>query len=285
MPGTRIVEAAIRVSHELPELPHVPELPDRGPGADMIGRTLGLLSQTAPDFAASTTVTGWELSAVGRDMRRARSWLAEDLDTVQETWSGHRGLAKQQLAGPYTIAACVEFRGQRLLADAGIMRELVVAWRQMLVEHRVDLSRRLDCTWLLQMDEPMLPAVMAGTVKTPSGRNVYPARPVDLDLGADLMHCCATGLPWEKVGTMDAVLFDMARTSQADDESMALACENGVTLGFGVTPVSDSVRGMLEFFDRTGLSPQPLLITPPCGMVADYSPWQPLVVQWNERMG
>ena len=285
MPGTNAMAAAIRISDQLPDLPHVPELPDRGPGADMIGRTLGLLSQVSPDFSATTTVTGWELSPPGRDMRRARSMLSQDLDATEQAWSGHRGLAKQQVAGPFTIASCVDYRGRRLLADSGIMRDLIAAWKQMVAEHRAELVRRLACTWLIQMDEPMLPAVLAGTVRTVSGLSAYPPMTADLDLGADLLHCCAPGLPWQKTGPFQAVLFDAALTGQDQDEAIAQACENGVTLGFGVAPESGSVRIMLELFDRTGLEPRPLLITPPCGMIADYRPWQPLVQLWNERVG
>ena len=38
LPGTEPREAAALVTGELPDLPHLPELPGRGPGADMVGR-------------------------------------------------------------------------------------------------------------------------------------------------------------------------------------------------------------------------------------------------------
>lgn len=284
VPGADVATEATRISDQLPDLPHVPELPERGPGADMIGRTLGLLSQVSPDFAATTTVTGWELSAPGRDMRRAQSLLREDLDAVEQAWSGHKGLAKQQLAGPYTIAANVDFRGRRLLADPGLVRELLAAWRLMVVEHRDELARRLDCAWLIQMDEPSLPAVISGTVRTVSGMSAYPAVNVDFDLGADLVHCCAADIPWHVLRPLSAVLFDVARTRQADDVPLAELSTSGATLGFGVSPVAGSVRRVLDFYDRTGLEPQPLLLTPPCGMVADYRPWKPLADELMERL-
>ena len=43
LPGTDVSEAMKTVLGELPDLPYLPELPARGPGADMIGRTAGLL--------------------------------------------------------------------------------------------------------------------------------------------------------------------------------------------------------------------------------------------------
>ena len=285
VPGTQVKDWPARISDQLPGLPHVPELPQRGPGADMIGRTLALLCDVAPDFSASTTVTGWELTAAQRDMRRARSLLGEDLDAVEKSWQGHTGLAKQQLAGPYTLAASVERKGRKLLADVGLVRDLVQAWRHMLTQHREDLQRRVGAQWLIQMDEPSLPAVVAGTVRTISGFSAYPSIEVDLALGADLLHCCAPGVPLARVRSVPGLLFDLSLHENADDEALAELSTAGTTLGFGVSPDAGSVRGVLDFFDRTGLAPNPLLVTPPCGMVGDYRPWRPVVEALNERLG
>jgi len=43
MPGTNPAEATRVVAGELPDFPYLPELPDRGPGADLTGRTAALL--------------------------------------------------------------------------------------------------------------------------------------------------------------------------------------------------------------------------------------------------
>lgn len=273
-----------RISDQLPDLPHVPELPERGPGADMIGRTLGVLSELAPDFSAATTVTGWELTAATRDMRRARSWLAEDLDAVEQAWAGHAGLAKQQLAGPYTLAASVEYRGRRLLADPGLVRELVAAWDAAAEAHRAILTGRVGARWLIQADEPLLPAVAAGTIRTISGFSVYPSLDVEIPAQADLLHCCARGLPWSRLRGLNGVLLDHTLHVLADDEPLADLSTRGVSLGFGVSQGAGSVRSVLEFFDRTGLPPQPLLLTPPCGMVGDYRPWQRIAEDLMERL-
>ena len=42
-PGTEVAEAQRLIFGELPDLPHLAELPERGPGADMIGRSAGFL--------------------------------------------------------------------------------------------------------------------------------------------------------------------------------------------------------------------------------------------------
>jgi len=43
MPGTNPAEAMRVIAGELPGFPYLPELPDRGPGADLTGRTAALL--------------------------------------------------------------------------------------------------------------------------------------------------------------------------------------------------------------------------------------------------
>ena len=75
LPGTDIGEAVATVFGELP-LPYLPELPARGPGADMIGRAAGLLVDMPVDLQPS----GWRLvDHPGRDLQRTRSWLRQDL--------------------------------------------------------------------------------------------------------------------------------------------------------------------------------------------------------------
>src|SRR5262249_47726073 len=80
MPGTDPREAMAVVIGERPDLHHRPELPARGPGADMIGRTVDLLV----DMPAQTTPRGWRLAAKpGRDASRAASFLSADLDVME----------------------------------------------------------------------------------------------------------------------------------------------------------------------------------------------------------
>lgn len=68
LPGEDIDAALGLVFTELPDLPHLPELPGRGPGADMVGRTAGALADLHVDLQPS----GWRLvSRAGIDERRA----------------------------------------------------------------------------------------------------------------------------------------------------------------------------------------------------------------------
>ena len=86
LPGTDPAEAVRVVVGELPDVPHLPELPGRGPGASMTGRALAVVAELGADLQPA----GWRLtgSAPGLDQRRARSTLAQDLDMLEEALQG-----------------------------------------------------------------------------------------------------------------------------------------------------------------------------------------------------
>jgi len=76
LPGTSSAEAARVVAGELTDFIHVFELPARGPGSDIIGRTAALLSVVSVDLGLDTTPQGWRVApGPGRAMARARSWV------------------------------------------------------------------------------------------------------------------------------------------------------------------------------------------------------------------
>ena len=122
MPGEDFREAMRMVLGVLPDLPYMPELPARSEAASMTGRSVAMLAELGADLQPA----GWRLTdAPGRDQRRARSLLAQDLDAVEELTQDYAGAFKAQVAGPLTLAATVERpRGDRLLADHGARREL-----------------------------------------------------------------------------------------------------------------------------------------------------------------
>ena len=127
-------EAVRIVLGELPDLPHLPELPGRGAIATMTGRALAVMS----DLGADLQPAGWRLTdAPGVDHRRARSLLAQDLDTLEEqAQESERVRFKIQVAGPWTLAATVEKpRGDKVLSDFGARRELAQALAEGLRTH------------------------------------------------------------------------------------------------------------------------------------------------------
>jgi hypothetical protein len=98
-PGSDVVETLRTTLGELPEphVPYLPELPARGPGADMIGRAAALLV----DMPVDLQPVGWRLvDRPGRDLARAQAWLRQDLDVLAELADGYAGPLKLQAAAP-----------------------------------------------------------------------------------------------------------------------------------------------------------------------------------------
>ena len=129
-PGSDI-RTALREVRELLADGHVaylPELPARGPGADMVGRTAGLLVDLPVDLQPS----GWRLvDRPGRDGARTGALWREDLDELAEAYDGFTGRLKLQVCGPWTLAASLWLpRGERAVVDEGAVRDIVASLRQ-----------------------------------------------------------------------------------------------------------------------------------------------------------
>ncbi|WP_267244692.1 methionine synthase [Streptomyces sp. PR69] len=290
MPGGDAREAAKTVAGTFEEFPHLPELPARGPGADMIGRTVGLLV----DLYAHVEPSGWRISdRPGRDTRRARSWLGEDLDALEEHTQGYAGPLKVQAVGPWTLAAAVELRGgEAALADPGACRDLAASLAEGLRAHLAEVARRVPGAQLvLQLDEPSLTAVLRGQIRTASGYRTH--RAVDRQLvestlrevgavcdGPLVVHSCAPDVPFallRRAGA-SAVSFDFQLITERDEEAIGEAVEAGVRLLAGVVPSADtalsdpagSVMGVRTLWRRLGLNPgtlaESVVITPTCGL-------------------
>ncbi|MFI7387098.1 methionine synthase [Streptomyces sp. NPDC049813] len=295
MPGGDAREAAKTVtgSFEGPEqgMPFLAELPARGPGADMIGRTAGLLV----DLYARVEPSGWRIGdRPGRDTKRARSWLGEDLDALEEFTQGYEGPLKVQAVGPWTLAAALELRnGEAALSDPGACRDLAGSLAEGLRTHLADVRRRVPgARIVLQLDEPSLIAVLRGQVRTASEYRTH--RAVDRQLVEStlrdvlavaagdpvVVHSCAPDVPFallRRAGA-DAISFDFALLTERDDETIGEAVEGGTTLLAGVVPGVDgplsdpagSVMGVRTLWRRLGLDPgslaESVVVTPSCGL-------------------
>ncbi|MFN8125928.1 MAG: hypothetical protein U0R64_05405 [Candidatus Nanopelagicales bacterium] len=293
MPGTSVAEAVAVVTGELPDLPHLPELPARGAGADMVGRTGALLTAVSTDFALTTVPTGWQISGqVGPDMRRARSWLGEDCDRLEQALTGTSGTVKVQVCGPWTWAAAVEdAAGRRLVRDEGFVGELSQALAAATAAHLADLRRRLpERAFLVQFDEPGLPAVLDGRIPTASGLGrlaVVPAARAAAVVGdvvaavetPSLLHCCAD-FPFAvaRSAGVAGISWDLATRTEPDD--VAEAFESGLRLFAGAVQWGDSpddaTRRFTSMWQRTGLggdAARQVAVTPACGL-ATASPDQ-----------
>jgi methionine synthase II (cobalamin-independent) len=288
-PGQDMAQALKITFAESPDLPYLPELPARGEHAGMIGRATALLSGLAVDLQPA----GWRLTgASGRDHRMARSTLREDLDLLEEMAQGYVGPIKYSVAGPWTLAAMVERpRGDRVVADPGARRDLSQSLAEGLLQLVGEMSRRLpDSTALVQLDEPMIPAVYAGSVHTASGLSTH--RPVDRaelsgavgyivdQLGPEvpvLVHCCARGLP---IGLMQAagvqgVFVDVDQLVTSDWDLIGEGFEKGQWFGAGAAPtganpsadqVAERVLRPVRALDVDPAVAGQLIITPACGL-------------------
>jgi hypothetical protein len=167
-PGTDIGDAIKIAFAECPDLPYLPELPARGAYAGLVGRSTALLAGLAVDLQS----TGWRLADTSsREHRSAISTLRSDLDQLEEQAQGYTGPVKYAVAGPWTLAASLERpRGDRLLADRGARHDLGQSLAEGVSDLVAEMRRRLpETSPVVQLDEPLLPAVLAGGVATASG--------------------------------------------------------------------------------------------------------------------
>ena len=308
LPGTDAGAAHRLVFDELPDLPHLPELPARGVGADMIGRGTAFLVE----LHAEVQPSGWRLTErPGRDARRADSFLRQDLDLLEENAQEFTQTVKVQVVGPWSLAATLELRhGDRMLSDLGAVRELAESLTEGLKLHIADVRKRAPRAGalLVQLDEPALPGVLRGTVPTASGfgrlRAVEESVAREMlaglvravhDADADAaVHCCDPAVPIELLrgAGVDHISFDATAidatgpgTAPARDEQLGEAIEAGVGLMLGVVPSVDPARapGVNQLLDkvlsltRLGFSAaqlaQATTITPTCGLAGATPPW------------
>lgn len=168
-PGVDPLEAARIVFTELPDLPFLPELPARGVGADPVGRTAALLA----DLHVEVGTGVWRFVARGgRDAQRAHVALTTDLDALEEVAGGYEGALKVRIVGPWTLAASIELpKGEKALADPGAVRDIAASLTEGLTRHLADIRKRISTLtrFVVQVDEPLLPAVAAGELATASG--------------------------------------------------------------------------------------------------------------------
>jgi methionine synthase II (cobalamin-independent) len=265
----------------------------------MTGRGLAVTSGLGADLQPA----GWRLTdASGIDHRRARSLLAQDLDAVEEQAQGYAGTFKVQVAGPWTLAATVEKpRGDKVLSDHGARRDLAQALAEGLLDHVADLRRRLPgaVELIVQVDEPGLPAVLAGRVPTASGfgrhRVVHPPEASDAlaavftaitAAGAvPIVHSCAPGFPIGLARGAGAagVSVDLDQLDPAAYDALAEAAEAGEWVLLGAVPSTEPAsepdakqvtERVLRTLDMLGLEPGPrLAVTPSCGLAGASQQW------------
>jgi hypothetical protein len=285
LPGTDIREA-VRVAFGEAPLPYLPELPARGPGADLIGRTAGLLVDLPVQLYAGRWQTADRL---GRDLRRTADLWERDLDALTDQADGYTGPVKIQAVGPWTLAASVQLPlGGPLLRDTGATREVAESLAEGLAVHVAEVSRRIPGgRVVLQLDEPSLPAVLTGRVPTESGFGTL--RRVEASLARErlrlvieaggapvVVHCCAADVPvplFREAGAV-GVALDLSLNPALDPLGEALDAGFGLFAGacpaVGPPPPSATIAATVtELWHKLGLPLDRLagqvVVTPTCG--------------------
>lgn len=288
-PGTSVRDALNQIRELLDgHLPYLPELPGRGPGADMIGRTAGLLVELPVDLQP----TGWRfVDRRGLDAQRTAAFLRQDLDELAEAFDGHTGRLKLQVTGPWTLAASVWLtRGERAVVDERACRDIAESLAEGLRGHVADVRRLVPgAEVVVQVDEPSLPTVLAGRLPTASGFGRLPA--IDPQVaaagltqvlraheGETVLHCCAGDPPLPLLRSVGATALslDTSLLGPRGWEGVAVAVEDGIRLHAGAVPtdgsaprVQDVASGLEDAWRRLGLPPGGLtdiVVTPACGL-------------------
>lgn len=301
-PGTDPREAAAVILGELGALPHLVELPARGLGADMIGRTGALLVDIHLDTSVRAYRAGSRRSPVAK---RAMDLLQQDLDALEEAWElagvvGADHVVKVQAAGPLTLAAEVELgTGRRVLTDPGAVRDFAESLGEGVARHAAEITRRLGASVLVQIDEPRLPAVLAGTLTGRTRLETVRAMPEPEALAVldaaiagcgnpVMVHCCSAGLPVDLLRRSKAfaVGFDVSLLTTSDIDGIGELLDAGKELALGLipsvapaSPVSwrEVAQPAVTLIDRLGFARTMLrtqvAVTPACGLAGADEAW------------
>lgn len=180
-PGDDPLEATRIVRGELgnPHLPFLVELPDRGVGSDALGRTASLLV----DLAVDVQPHGWRIvDRPGKDLMRAKSALSTDINVLADVAGTEDSPArdfKVHLRGPLSLAAGLHLHsGERALLDYGARRDIAASLAAGIGDLLVRVGTAVPGARLVvQIDEPDIAAVLAGTIPTSSGYRTLRAVP------------------------------------------------------------------------------------------------------------
>ncbi|MDO5670012.1 MAG: hypothetical protein Q4G50_08420 [Corynebacterium sp.] len=279
LPGTSLSDAADIIRSETGDLPHVPDLPARGLGADGVGRTAALLEAVSVDRGPRS----WIMTDRPQLLtRRTRDLLDRDLDELEEAWGTTVPDLKVQVTGPWTLAASIELAsGHLVITDPGALRDLTEALIEGVNAHTAELARRFRAEVVVQLDESLLPEIAAGLPGTTRFNPIRPVNPRDL---AERLAGVVEGLDAERVllnQTGYAPLWEVARDSRAETVLVSLdqvqgtaqydgfghTISAGTRIGLGVTGPADRVDELHErpreravavarFWERLGLDPQ-----------------------------
>ncbi len=304
-PGTDPVEAA-RITHgELgdPQLPYLVQLPDRGIGSDAVGRTAAVLVELPVDVQPF----GWRLvDRAGADQRRAVSALSTDINVLADVIGAQEEPGpelKVQLCGPWTMAASLYMHyGERALLDPGARRDIAESLAAGIAEHLARVRAAApEAQLTLQLDEPEITRVLAGTIPTSSGyRTLRSIGEQEVSWGWELVLTAARAAGAAQVvlclpgieapvrlalaAGADGIAVALRDQQMQDWEQLAAAVEDGKKVWAGIMgkeqhggelpQVSRLVETLMRPWRAVGLPSRALgaLRLTPDGGLANYTP-------------
>ena len=293
LPGTDVGGGVRLGLGSTPDLPWLAEFPARGPWASIPGRGTALLEGLGAGYAAGE----WRLSATpGIDQRRARATLRDDLDVLVENADGYAGPLKLAVPGPWTMSAAVlRPLGGRVLGDRGARADVAASLAEGVRLLVGEVRRHLPgVEVVLQVDEPSLPAVLAGAVPTEGG--YFRHRSVTEEEAAGrlaefaslvdrtLVHCCAPSVPVALLlgrgrhgAGFGGVSLDATLVRRHETDALAVAVEAGHEVFLGVLGATEepsvdvAARRPIELLRPLELGHalvERLWLTPTCGLAA-----------------
>ena len=219
---------------------------------------------------------------------------------LEEVAQGYAGPVKLSLAGPWSLAAALERpRGDRVVADRGARRDVGQSLTDGIGALVTELRRRLpDVSLVVQLDEPLLPAVLTGSLSTASGFSKHRSvdRPEVTEAYSELVahlgrlgevpappvvvHCCAAGAPVAllREAGVAGVALDLGQMSTAEWDEVGEGLSEGLWFGAGALATDSSgplarpeavaarVLARLEDLGLDGETGLRTVLTPACGL-------------------
>ena len=204
---------------------------------------------------------GWRLvDRPGADQRRAVSTLASDINVLADVIGAEEQPGdelKVQLCGPWTMAASLYLHyGERALLDAA-RRDIAESLAAGIGDHLSRVAAAAPGARItLQLDEPEIGPVLAGTIPTASGYRTLRSIPrqeaahawelvIRAARGAGaaqvLLALPGPGAPLEMAlsASVDGVALPLGGLESSDWEQLAAAVEAGRSVWAGIIPTAD----------------------------------------------
>ena len=265
------MSAAQMVLTELPEFPHVPELPSRGPWFDMVGRGCAVLLDLPVTHAAGRWSFVRSGRSIGTDLRKARSGLMEDTERFAEMVNRRQELEAHEGQDSLAAVKVAGLRPGHTCCQCGVAQWASLALGRSCSRGHCGIAGRGSSAYVaevgglfsdapqlvVQVDEPAITAALQGTLPTVSGLGRHPAlaadeveahlvqlvAPVAAATHEVVLHCCAKDPPVRILGasgaralsldlTMLLALVGIGRSALR----VAAGGKPSVRWGFGVRP-------------------------------------------------